>query len=335
MTSSTTLLSLPVDVLLVIRDVISTAPFTSLDPGLGLQAHISLSQTCRRLRDLYTFSTRESDDQFWKRACVNAGYGRPMRREYPQALPGSTPPHDTPPPPEVFTWKQIAFIVTAHKRVCEIRSCRNASCWPGALRFTHPFLPSAAIYHRVTRPPLANTNKITYYTPLDDMDLRPATLAFHPLFYYLHFSAGAELDPAAVLHTLLPTHPDCRRKLYAPLCGHASAACAFATSPPVRAITLLHPESESVIASVRNADGCTILDVNRLLGDLCVVLFASAFPRLLSPSGSLLIRHRTDYRVALLTCALSCPIIRPYWMTIETPMNPFRTSCPFPHTVDS
>ena len=34
------------------------------------------------------------------------------------------------------------------------------------------------------------------------MDPRPTTLVFHPLFYYLHFSADAELDPANVLHTL-------------------------------------------------------------------------------------------------------------------------------------
>jgi hypothetical protein len=133
MPSTSSLLSLPVDVLLVIRDVISSAPFTSADPGLGLQAHLSLSQTSRGLRDLYTFSTRESDDLFWKRACAMAGYGRPMRREYHQTLPGVTL-HDTP-TSEVFTWKQIAHIVTEHKRVCEIRSCRNASCWPGALRF--------------------------------------------------------------------------------------------------------------------------------------------------------------------------------------------------------
>jgi hypothetical protein len=133
MPESLSLLSLPVDVLLVIRDAISSAPFTSTDPGLGLLAHLSLSQTSRQLRDLYTFSTRESDDLFWKRACAMAGYGRPMRREYPQTLPGVTL-HDTP-ALEVFTWKQIAHIVTAHKRVCEIRSCRNASCWPGALRF--------------------------------------------------------------------------------------------------------------------------------------------------------------------------------------------------------
>ncbi|KAN0114326.1 hypothetical protein V8E52_006822 [Russula decolorans] len=250
---TTSLLSLPVDVLLVIRDVISSAPFTSTDPGLGLLAHLSLSQTSRRLRDIYTFSTRESDNMFWKRACAMAGYGRPMRREYPQALPGSTI-HDTP-TPEVFTWKQIALIVTAHTRVCEIRSCRNASCWP------------------------------------DDVDPRPTTLAFHPLFYYLHFSAGAELDPVNVLHTLLPTHPDCRRKVYAPLCGHASASCAYVTSPPVRSITLLRPDSESVIASVRNPDGCTVLDVNRLLGDL--------LPRSLANMRTVLSHYQTlldDYR---------------------------------------
>ncbi len=110
------------------------------------------------------------------------------------------------------------------------------------------------------------------------MDPRPSTLAFHPLFYYLHFSAGAELDPAAVLHSLLPTHPDCRRKVYAPLCGHASASCAFVTSPPVRSITLMRPDSESVIATARNPDGCTVLDVNRLLGDLCVFIVLLSEP---------------------------------------------------------
>jgi len=243
------------DVLLSIRDVISSAPFTSLDPGLGLLAHLSLSQTCRRLRGIYTLSTPESEDLFWKRACVMAGYGRPMRREYPQALPGFTPP-DTP-PTEVLSWKQIALLVTAHKRVCEIRSCKNASCWPDD----------------------------------DDSHHQSGTLAFHPLFYYLHFSPGAELDPTAVLHSLLPTHPDCRRKLYAPLCGHASAACAFATSPPVRSITLLRPDSDCAIASVRNPDGCTLLDVNRLLGDL--------LPRSLANMRTVLSHYQTlldDYR---------------------------------------
>jgi hypothetical protein len=125
----------------------------------------------------------------------------------------------------------------------------------------------------------------------DDSHHQSGTLAFHPLFYYLHFSAGAELDPSAVLHSLLPTHPDCRRKLYAPLSGHASAACAFATSPPVRSITLMRPDSDCAMASVRNPDGCTILDVNRLLGDL--------LPRSLANMRTVLSHYQTlldDYR---------------------------------------
>lgn len=143
----TSLLSLPMDVLLSIRDVISSAPFTSLDPGLGLFAHLALSQTCRRLRGMYMLSTPESEDMFWKRACVMAGYGRPMRREYPQALPGFTPT-DAPPPPEVLSWKQIALLVTAHKRVCEIRSCKNASCWPGESRVhSDPEFSSWHLWH--------------------------------------------------------------------------------------------------------------------------------------------------------------------------------------------
>ncbi|KAH9046603.1 hypothetical protein EDB84DRAFT_1465571 [Lactarius hengduanensis] len=233
----TSLLSLPVDVLLSIRDVISSSPFTSADPGLGLLAHLSLSQTCRRLRGIYMLSTPEVRG-FVLEARL------PMRREYPQSLPGFTLP-DTP-PPEVLSWKQIALLVTAHKRVCEIRSCRNASCWPD-----------------------------------DESHHQSASLAFHPLFYYLHFSAGAELDPAA----------DCRRKVYAPLCGHASAACAFATSPPVQSITLLRPDSDCAIASVRNPNGCTLLDVNRLLGDL--------LPRSLANMRTVLSHYQTlldDYR---------------------------------------
>jgi hypothetical protein len=166
MLATATLLSLPVDVLLTIRDAISTAPFTSLDPGLALLAHLSLSQTCRGLRDLYTFSTRESEDLFWKRACAMAGYGRPMRREYTQPLLPGVTPHDVT-PPEVFTWKRIAHIITAHKRVCEIRSCRNASCWPGALRFLPP--PPRAFCFPGSQGRLCNTESrdpFTNYDPL-------------------------------------------------------------------------------------------------------------------------------------------------------------------------
>jgi hypothetical protein len=191
------------------------------------------------------------------------------------------------------------------------------SCFPSP---NLPF-PRAAIYHRVTRharaphAPFSGINH-SYFIFADDVDPRPTTLAFHPLFYYLHFSAGAELDPSNVLHTLLPTHPDCRRKVYAPLCSHSSASCAFVTSPPVRSITLLRPDSESVIASVRNPDGCTVLDVNRLLGDLCVVLlFCPCL--LVSLTGPSWNGIGTVYRVALPTCVPSCPIIRRCWTTIE------------------
>jgi hypothetical protein len=168
--------------------------------------------------------------------------------------------------------------------------------------YPHPIHPFWGIY-----------KFMPFFAFADDVDPRPATLAFHPLFYYLHFSAGAELDPAAVLHTTLPTHPDCRRKVYAPLCGHASASCAFVTSPPVRSITLLRPDSESMIASVRNPDGCTVLDVNRLLGDLCVCFLFLVFSRLSLTRTKI----GTDYRVALPTCAPSCPITRRCWTTIE------------------
>ena len=194
----TTLLSLPVDVLLVIRDVISSAPFTSTDPGLGLLAHLSLSQTCRRLRDIYTFSTRESDNNFWKRACAVAGYGRPMRREYPQALPGSTI-HDTP-TPEVFTWKQIALIVTAHTRVCEIRSCRNASCWPGTLRFSPVSLLASPF------PSLPSSGNLS---PSHATHLRPPfTFFWNKSFIYIRRRRGsAAIDtrfpPAVLLPPLL------------------------------------------------------------------------------------------------------------------------------------
>jgi hypothetical protein len=156
------------------------------------------------------------------------------------------------------------------------------------------------------------------------VDLRPVTLAFHPLFHYLHFSAGVELDPAAVLHTLLPTHPDCQRKVYAPLCGHASASCAFVTSPPVNSITLLRLDSESVIASVRNPDGCTVLDVNRLLGDLCVflILFCSR----LSDDN----RHRLPRSLANMRTVLS------HYQTLlddyRTPSGSFKDMmCSIPH----
>lgn len=182
---------------------------------------------------------------------------------------------------------------------------------PPTARPSFPSHPSS-VYLRKSRDSFTNTTLGN--THPDDVDQRPAAtpLAFHPLFYYLHFTAGSGLDPTAVLHTLLPTHPDCRRKLYAPLSGHASAACAFVTSPPVRSITLLHPDSESVIASVRNPDGCTVLDVNRLLGDMYVPRcfpVRSTLSRFADGRGH--DRNRADCREASPICAPSCLITRP------------------------
>ena len=206
---------------------------------------------------------------------------------------------------------------------------------PASLHLPFPS-PRAAIYHRVTRhTPTAHTpfSGINHsYCFADDVDPvpRPTTLAFHPLFYYLHFSAGAELDPSNVLHTLLPTHPDCRRKVYAPLCSHSSASCAFVTSPPVRSITLLRPDSESVIASVRNPDGCTVLDVNRLLGDLCVVLLLRPFPILLTGPTTERNRRRLPRSLANMRTVLS------HYQTLlddyRTPSGSFRDMmCNAPH----
>jgi hypothetical protein len=136
---------------------------------------------------------------FWKRACAMAGYGRPMRREYPQALPGSTI-HDTP-TPEVFTWKQIALIVTCAHTVY-VRSVVAGTPVAGPVRYvSHLFhsspcfpFPWAAIYHRVTR----HTSRHTHTSPLYPTILGNKSFisysqmtwirglrnfAFHPLFY--------------------------------------------------------------------------------------------------------------------------------------------------------
>ena len=101
-------------------------------------------------------------------------------------------------------------------------------------------------------------------------DATPAEpLVFHPLFYYLHFCPRTHApDAASILLTQLPTVPGGRLQAYAPLAGHSRAACAFATSPPVRAISLVRQGNpEEMVASVANPDGVTLLDVNRLLAD--------------------------------------------------------------------
>ena len=184
-----------------------------------------------------------------------------------------------------------------------------------SILFKLPFSPPSMTPLANPTPSFFGSIQICQLKKDDDSHHQSGTLAFHPLFYYLHFSPGAELDPTAVLHSLLPTHPDCRRKLYAPLCGHASAACAFATSPPVRSITLLRPDSDCAIASVRNPDGCTLLDVNRLLGDLYVKHHVSGTKR--TDEMCLL----ADSRAASPICAPCCPTTRRYWTTIVRPAS--------------
>ncbi|KAI0318203.1 hypothetical protein OF83DRAFT_1057232 [Amylostereum chailletii] len=235
-------LRLPHDVLLTIRDSLSLCPAALQDPVAGLVSHIALSTTCRRLQALYAFEAPSTEDAFWKSACVIAGFGRPLRRDHHRPAPSATDLAQG----NVLGWKAIARLAVAHHRLCEIRSCKDANIWFGQFLFRlHP-------QRRASSP----------------------KLDFHPLFYYLHFSPSSlSLDPTSILFTQLPTHPDCRYKLYAPLSAHASASCTFATSPPVRTISFVRHDAEDddVVASVHNPDGCTILDVNRLFADMQVL----------------------------------------------------------------
>ncbi|KAI0033567.1 hypothetical protein K488DRAFT_84765 [Vararia minispora EC-137] len=223
------ILDLPADVLLAVRDNLSCVSLFDPDPAVSLASHLALSRTCRQLRSLYAFYSLDAEDAFWKDACAAAGFGRPLLRE----AAGDEP---------LLTWREVAVIVSVHQGVCEIRSCKESSAWLG---------PHRANTGSQKRPPVA----------------------FHPLFYYLHFCPrNQSLDTASILFTQLPTVPGGRLQAYAPLAGHARASCAFATSPPVRSISLVRSnaadaDEEDVVASVYNPDGCTLLDVNRLLSD--------------------------------------------------------------------
>ncbi|KIP01328.1 hypothetical protein PHLGIDRAFT_32560 [Phlebiopsis gigantea 11061_1 CR5-6] len=99
-------------------------------------------------------------------------------------------------------------------------------------------------------------------------------IAMHPLYYYLHFAespAGSPHMPSpdtlAILLTHLPTFPESKSLQYGPLCVHPNASCAFATFPPMQSISFEDANGDPFL-TVRNPDGCTILDVNRALGDL-------------------------------------------------------------------
>ena len=89
-------------ILLHVRDII----------GSDLAAHVALSQTCRRLRDLYLHG---DSDAFWQYACFKAGFGRPKRRRVHG--------HSAPEP----SWRGIALMLVKHAEHCEIKSCRAAN----------------------------------------------------------------------------------------------------------------------------------------------------------------------------------------------------------------
>ena len=101
-------------------DSLSDAVILNIRDALGgdLAAHIALSQTCRRLRDVY----RDNDpDAFWQFACYRAGFGRPRRRQATGDGGGAGGP----------SWKDIALTLVNHALHCEIRTCRAANAFFG------------------------------------------------------------------------------------------------------------------------------------------------------------------------------------------------------------
>lgn len=103
----------------------------------------------------------------------------------------------------------------------------------------------------------------------------------HPLYFYLHFAEGPAGSPhvpspdtLAILLTHLPTFPESKSSQYGPLCVHPNASCAFATFPPMQSISFEDSNGDPFL-TVQNPDGCTILDVNRALGDLYVAFMCA------------------------------------------------------------
>lgn len=94
--------------------------------GCNLATHIALSQTCRRLRDLYHHPDSET---FWQYACFRAGFGRPKRRQALEDL------------AEEFPWRKLARILVNHELHCEITTCRNANACFGAYLPTSRVVP--------------------------------------------------------------------------------------------------------------------------------------------------------------------------------------------------
>ncbi|KAI0363763.1 hypothetical protein BV20DRAFT_86461 [Pilatotrama ljubarskyi] len=219
-----------------------------------LPTHLALTQTCRRLRELY-----ERDDKIWQSACFTAGFGRPLRKTLPPTVPGAV---------SELSYRRLARLLVNHAAVCEIRSCTKAN---------------ACFAEHYSRWPYTRTRPLHHNHPLD----------FHPLYFYLHFSqshAGSQArqtihphtptpspspsppppalpDSVSILLTHLPTFPESRYAQYGPLCTHPNASCAFATFPPVDRLEFENGEGD-VFMIVENPEGCTVLDVNRALAEL-------------------------------------------------------------------
>ncbi|KAL4253210.1 hypothetical protein ABKN59_004726 [Abortiporus biennis] len=197
-----------------------------------LSVHVALSQTCRRLRDLYS-----KDDAFWQLACFSAGFGCPRR-------PQSTEP---------LTWRLLSMILSAHPKKCEIKSCKDANaCFANHYRqlVGNGTLPSSPWSAEVLLHPLY------FYLHFNQYPGHDASLSNVPV-----------PDAISILLTLLPTFPECRTSQYGPLCSHPNACCAFATFPPMQSLNFQDAEGRTFL-TVENSDGCTILDVNRALADL-------------------------------------------------------------------
>ena len=87
-----------------------------------LPTHVSLSQTCRRLRDVYS-----KDDSKWQAALFSAGYGFPIRRMTTDGGAGAI---------SDLSWRRLACILVRHGAVCEIGSCTRANACFGEYTFS-------------------------------------------------------------------------------------------------------------------------------------------------------------------------------------------------------
>ncbi|EKM57270.1 uncharacterized protein PHACADRAFT_254952 [Phanerochaete carnosa HHB-10118-sp] len=200
--------------------------------GGDLLAHISFSQTSRRLRRLY------EDGTLWQTACFKAGFGRPKRR----VVMGEAM--------QELSWRELAYILVRHASDCEIKTCKAANaCFTSRYRS----MSRSSIREPLTFPP--------------DVELHPLYFYLHFSETAPDAPHMPSPDTLAILLTHLPTFPECKTSQYGPLCVHPNASCAFATFPPMQTIGFRDANGDPFL-TVHNPDGCTLLDVNRALCDL-------------------------------------------------------------------